>query len=142
MAREFYVFKVGKREDSSQPHITLDNNGRIGEPARAQPVRARGRPFGGIEEAQLQIGPRNDAPEQAPLPDPGYGFVIQREDRKDMDTAFTTREAAEAYAKHQAECFPKTLFGVFSCDVVFETTTPSVIEKKYNDAGELLVVQK
>jgi len=132
--REFYVFKIGKKEDTSKARKTWGDGG-----GRAQPAPRR------VFDRELRAAPRNefDGAEQASVGDDiGYGYYLQSLDRKDMDMAFSTEQAAERYAKEQAELQPKTLFGVFSCVKVFETTTPSVIEKQYNDAGELLVVTK
>lgn len=134
MSREFYVFKIGKKEDTSKGRKTWGEGGGRAQPAR--PVRAR----------DFELRRNNEVDEAAPLveaaEDIGYGYYLQRADCKDMDMAFSTEEAAIRYAREQAELYPKTLFGVFSCGKVFETTTPTIIEKQYNDAGELLVVTK
>jgi CubicO group peptidase (beta-lactamase class C family) len=137
VAREWYVFKLGKRQDPSGRRVGQGQGEqdapRVGGFAR--PVQPRRR------ERDIVAEILEDDNEQAAV-DPGFGFTILREDRKDMDLVFTSNAAAEAYAKEQAEKNPKTLFGVFSCTKVFETTTPTIIEKTYNDAGELLVVNK
>jgi hypothetical protein len=77
---------------------------------------------------------RNNVPA---APAEGYGFGIQSADLKRMRNAFTTKAAADAYAKNQAELQPKTLFGVFGCLGTYETTTPTVIQKTFNEDGEL-----
>lgn len=151
--REFYVFKIGKREDTSKPRIGNDGVGPGVAPARPRTLEERR----AAEREQLRRAqravqnaggfgldeavPAGDDME-APQEQPGYGFHIHREDKKDMEVVFTTEDAAETYAKEQAALHPKQLYGVFSCEKVFETTAPSVIEKKYNNAGELLVVSK
>lgn len=139
MSREFYVFKIGKKEDTSKGRKTWGeggNNTRLAPRAArfAEAVRPRQNGDG--------LDLEDEAPQAVAVEDIGYGYYLQRADCKDMDMAFSSAEAAERYAREQAELCPKTLFGVFSCDKVFETTTPAIIEKKYNDAGELLVVTK
>lgn len=77
--------------------------------------------------------------EVAPAVDPGYGFGLQSKEQKEM-MVFTTKGKATEYAKNRAAKSPGVLFGVFSCDQVFETTEPDVITKTFNDAGELVLV--
>ena len=71
----------------------------------------------------------------------GYGFKILGSELKRINMAFTNRQLADDYAKEQAEKNPKTLFGVFACDGTFETTTPTVIRKAFNEDGELTPVK-
>jgi hypothetical protein len=139
VAREFYVFKVGKREDTSKPRVGMEGGQvqAVARPRRRIPAGLRA-----FEDRDLPAPQELAVAEPAPAEEQGYGYTILRDDAKDMNMAFTTAAAAEAYAKHQAELNPKTLFGVFSCDKVFETTTPTIIEKSYNDAGELTPVTK
>jgi hypothetical protein len=121
---------LGKKQDPNKTIIGNAPNG--GGPRPAPRLRRRD------EVDELLDG----GEEAAPQGDQGYGFYIHRDDLKDMNAVFTTELAAENYAKEQAEKNPKTLYGVFGCVKVFETTTPTIIEKTYNDAGELLVVVK
>lgn len=145
MSRQWYVFKLGKREDTTKDRFAIDP---IALPAAA-PNRAVPR---ALPREQLQteafvgalfgeVGIDADTLHM-PTGDGGHGFVILREDTKDMGNCFTSEASAERYAKQQAELNPKTLFGVFGCLKVFETTKPSVIEKMYNTSGELLLVEK
>jgi hypothetical protein len=66
-----------------------------------------------------------------------FGFSMVRNNVITM--AWNTKSAAENYAKEMAGKNPKTAYGVFSCVDVFETTVPEVIEKQFNDQGELVV---
>lgn len=70
----------------------------------------------------------------------GYGFKIHGTTHRNMNLAFTSKQAARTYAKEQAEKNPKTMYGIYECCEVFETTTPTIIEKKFNDANELIPV--
>lgn len=139
MAREWYVFKVGKREDTTRSGRIAQAPGQEGVGARAVARglrRDRGPEAWGVDNNQ--IGPAAAAEPEPAAGDPSYGFEIHREDRN-PNIAFNGLEAAQRYAVDQAQLNPKTLFGVFECIQVFETTKPSVLEKKYNDAGELVV---
>jgi hypothetical protein len=127
MNREWYVFRIGMKQDVNKPTI--------GQPqlaAQRAPRRDGRRDALPLEE---------EAPPVALEGNDGYGYHLSAADTKDMHLVFTSQNAAEKYAIEQASLKPKTLFGVFSCVKVFETTTPSVVEKTYNDAGELLVVK-
>lgn len=144
MSRQWYVFKLGKREDTTKDRFAIDPT--------APPAAAPNRPArrGVLREQLLTeafVGAFGEAdigavPQDTAAGDDGHGFVILREDTKDMGNCFTSEASAERYAKQQAELNPKTLFGVFGCLKVFETTKPSVIEKMYNTSGELLLVEK
>lgn len=70
-----------------------------------------------------------------------FGFRIPGLDLKRMNYAFTSEATANSYAKDQAEKNPKVLFGVFPCGGTFETTTPTVIQKSFNEDGELTPVK-
>jgi len=78
----------------------------------------------------------------APQPPEGRGFYLDANSKKQFDKAYTTQEFAEAQARLRAEKEPKRPFGVFSCVSVFETTVPTVIEKEFNENGELRLVGK
>ena len=96
-------------------------------PARAQrPVRDRAR--------------GNDLiVEEAPVEEEqGVGLYLGPKETKEI-MAFTTKAKATEYAKYQATMNPQKLYGIFACEQVFETTTPTVLEKKFNDAGELVL---
>lgn len=88
---------------------------------------------------------RNEAPRnideevEAITADPGYGMYLSSKETKEF-MAFTTKEKAKQYAKYQAGLNPSKLFGIYSCEQVFETTEPTIIEKKFNDSGELVLV--
>jgi hypothetical protein len=66
-----------------------------------------------------------------------FGFNMIRNNI--ITLAWNSKTAAESYAKEMAGKNPKTAYGVFSCVDVFETTAPEVIEKQFNDQGELVV---
>jgi hypothetical protein len=100
----------------------VTTNGDFGE--APQPARPRER------------APRNVDPE--PTIDPGHGFYLLTKEAKEI-VAFTTKGKAEEYAKHLATMNPQKLFGVYECGQLFETTVPEVLEKKFNDAGELVL---
>jgi hypothetical protein len=98
-----------------------------------------GATVGGLQDFAQEVdglGRRRPAAQPA-LPAEGYGFGIGSSDLKRMKQAFTTKAAADAFAKNQAELQPKTLFGVFGCLGTYETTTPTVIQKQFNEDGEL-----
>jgi len=129
MSREWYVFKIGKRDPNG--------GGRVFAQAQARPAQPRPARRGAVD-ALLDAVQEQDV---APVADQGYGFELGREDRNN-NMVFTSEEAAERWAREQAALNPKVQFGIFSCGKVFETTAPVVIEKKFNDAGELLVAEK
>lgn len=138
MAREWYVFKVGKREDTTRSGRIAQAPGQEGAVPRAVRRDQRARDAWPLDNNQVGVGPAAAAEPVPAAGDPSYGFEIHREDRN-PNIAFNGLEAAQRYAVDQAQLNPKTLFGVFECIQVFETTKPSVLEKKYNDAGELVV---
>lgn len=70
----------------------------------------------------------------------GYGYYITSKDAKELDKVFTTENAAIKYAQQRAEETPTVTFGVFGCLRVYETTTPSLIEKSFTADGELRLV--
>lgn len=108
---------------------TPPNNGNnwgnepVAAPARPQPRAPRG--------LQNEI-------ELEEVPSQGHGFYLTTKESKEI-LAFTTKEKAAEYAKTQAALNPSKLFGIFGCEQVFETTEPTIIEKKFNDAGELVL---
>jgi hypothetical protein len=115
--RFWLVAPLDIKEDTTQGRV--GNN--IAFPEEVRPARiARG-------EAQLEAQAVNT----------GYGFKIQSADIKRMNTAFTSEDAAQTYAREQAEKNPKVLFGVFGCSGTYETTTPTIIKKSFNEDGEL-----
>lgn len=65
------------------------------------------------------------------------GFYILAADRKHLDAAFYTHEAAKNHAENLASLSPKTPFGVFQCVGIFETAQPTILEKEFNTEGEL-----
>jgi hypothetical protein len=99
------------------------------------------------ERGQAEIGEDDVAPQpararnaQPPQPQPatvGYGFTMGRTQK--VEIAFTTKNAAIEYAKQQASKTPTIAYGVYGCVDVFETTAPTVIEKQFNEGGELVL---
>lgn len=85
-----------------------------------------------------RVAPRNEEEAQVAVDD-GFGFGIATADAKGI-MAFTTKGKAQEFAKHQASMNPTKLYGVFECSELYETTMPSVVEKQFNDAGELVIV--
>lgn len=70
-----------------------------------------------------------------PVPNVGTPFPA-----KDIPkTYFTNEDEALAVAKDLATRNPTVQYGVFSATRVFETTKPQVLEKTYNQEGELVV---
>ena len=127
--RYWYVFGLD---------VTSDPNGAIfaqvaGEQMEAQPAPARrnnrDQGFARIEGEAPRLG--NDG---------GYGFKVSQQVHRTMNQVFTSKASAQLYAKEQAEKNPKTMYGIYECIQVFETTTPTIIEKKWTDNGELIPV--
>lgn len=137
----WFVSPLGITEDGNKPRVYPDADAQPQQddgPQQAQPRAARGREprgGGGFEiQAALAVGGAPGAKGD------GYGFGIQRNNV--ITLAWTTKEAAEAYARDQAAKNPQTAYGVFACIGVVETTKPQVIEKKFSDSGELIVLEK
>lgn len=109
---------------------------------------AKGEIFGEPEQdIPIEIDPNNLVPQRRGLAQPrprnaAIGCFIGSSDKREFDRAFYSEEAAQTYAREQATLRPKTPFGVFSCIGIYETTTPSVIEKEFNTDGELRVKGK
>lgn len=85
---------------------------------------------------------RNDLLQPPPAParpqgNGPVGFYILAGDRKHLDAAFYTHEAAMNHATDLASLSPKTPFGVFQCVGIFETAQPTILEKEFNAEGEL-----
>lgn len=97
------------------------------------------------ERGQVEVNIDDEAPQpararnaQPPAPATvGYGFTMGRNQK--VEIAFTTKAAAIEYAKQQASKTPTIAYGVYGCVDVFETTAPTVIEKQFNDGGELVL---
>lgn len=150
--REWYVIRLDRPQDTSKPHVTVGRQ----EGAEALPRPRWNADLDLLQAVQpapraggrQQVRPRDvDQAEQQPqvqVADPGFGFFVKPGDRDDKSgtIVFTTAEAAEGYAKEQASLHPKVLYGVFSCDKVFETTEPQIVVKSYNDGGELVIQQQ
>lgn len=68
----------------------------------------------------------------------GYGMYLTTKESKEI-LAFSTKEKAQEYAKYQAGLNPQKLYGIFTCEQVYETTTPEILEKRFNDVGELVL---
>lgn len=60
--------------------------------------------------------------------------------REDMMRAFTSLSAAQEWARKVAESHPRTMYGVYECREIFETLTPPLVMKSFNNAGELVPV--
>lgn len=73
---------------------------------------------------------------------PAVGVYINGLSVKDLDRVFYSHEAASSFAKEQAELHPKCPYGVFLCGEIYETTTPTVLEKEFNEVGELRMKEK
>jgi len=123
--RYWYVFSLDVLTDPNAPIFAQVNDEVPVQPVAANPLR-RNRNFD-FEPVVLQ--PAGD-----------YGFKIAAATYRNMNQAFTSRKAAQLWAKEQAEKNPKVMYGIYECVQVFETTTPTIIEKKFNDAGELIPV--
>lgn len=94
-------------------------------------------PRGTARERERQRAQQTEVP--APAVDAGFGYVPDSKWTKSITHVFTTQGAAERYATELAEKNPKTLYGVFGCGNTYETTTPTVITKYFNESGELVV---
>jgi hypothetical protein len=119
----WFVIPLDLKEDPNKPYIgTGQGQGFAQEVAR--PARNPRRGEGDlVPEAVVS---------------PGYGFGISMKDQKQIQYAFTTKQAAESYAVELAGKTPKTMYGVFGCLGTYETTTPTVIKKGFNSDGELV----
>lgn len=122
MKPEFYVIRLGRNID---PNKMIIGHQPIPAP------RAARRPIPIEDEIGVAGMPVAD--------NEGYGQEISRTDLRDPVIRFTTEAAAEKYAAELAEKSPKTLFAVLGVLKVFETTVPTVIEKRFNDKGELIL---
>lgn len=65
------------------------------------------------------------------------GFYIKSNHH--IKLAFLDASSAKKYAASEAEKTPTIAYGVFACIGVYETVTPQVIEKKFNEKGELVL---
>jgi len=125
-ARLWFVIPNGLAGDGRQWWGPDNQPTQRNELRAAEPARANRR----TNEATVDL----DAPA-----DTGYGLYLASKETKEI-LAFTTKEKAQQYAKYQAGLNPSKLYGIYSCEQVFETTEPTIIEKKFNDAGELVLV--
>ena len=130
MKPEFYVIRLGRQVDPNKPVIGQVPLNRENNMERARRIL---RGFEPVEEGPPQV------PEPAFEGIEGYGQEISRGELRDPVIRFTTDEAAQAYAKEQAVKNPRMLFGVLTVTSVFETGEAPVIEKKFNQAGELVL---
>lgn len=124
----WFVIPMDLAEDGNKARIVAGNN-------------QQG--FGGFDVAQ-PVRPRRDAaPQVAPEPATiGYGFALTAKDTKGITHAFTTEQSARDYAQELASKAPKTLYGVFGCMGTYETAVAPVIQKKFNEDGELSPVKE
>lgn len=129
--REFYVIRLGRPQDANKSLATGPNPGVVEDLVGGFAAPARNR--------------RNEIPQQAaptvPQRQQGFGYYVKPADNTDKSgsIAHTTLEAAEKYAGELAGKTPGVMYGVFTCVKVFETTTPTIITKKFNDSGELVL---
>src|SRR5260370_34592801 len=101
MKQFWFVFPMDL-EGTGRPAVVFRRD--RGEEAGAAPVPAR---FRGNDLIQPAIGVE------------GHGFKTAGIHRDDMQRAFTTHLAAQAYAKERAEKTPNTAFGIYSCIGVY-----------------------
>lgn len=85
---------------------------------------------------QYLVAPLGTPAEQV-LNDRGTHFSVSRKDG--ITEYFTDKAAATANATKKAGEKPGVQFAVFGVLSVYETTTPKIIEKMLNDAGELVL---
>lgn len=92
-----------------------------------------------VQEAAPRAARRNALDEEVQIGnDGGFGQGLETKEAREV-MIFTSENKANEYAEDLAGKRPKELFGVFSCVQVFETTTPQVIRKQFNDSGELKI---
>jgi hypothetical protein len=141
--REWMVIRLGRPEDTTKPHLMMTGEPQVVEDFAVQDApRARTRNEQPRAEGELRgFAAGLQQPAQPQRRRAGYGYHVKQADRDDKSgqIVHTSEEAAQAYAKELAARFPKVLFGVFSCVRVYETTEPQVIEKSFNDGGELVI---
>lgn len=121
----WFVSVIGVEMDPNKPTFYPELPGVVQQddaPQPAQPRAARGLGL----DAEPRINNSQD-----------FGFTLVRNNV--ITLGWNTKTAALTYAKEQASKNPKTAYGVFSCSDVFETTVPEIIEKQFNEAGELIV---
>jgi len=104
----------------------------------AQPARNRAPRIVDNELAVLARGAVRPAAPAAPMRR-GYGFQVSSVSKKEFSKAYTSEEFAIEQARERASKEPKRPFGVFSCVRVFETMEAPIIDKEFNDAGELRI---
>lgn len=69
--------------------------------------------------------------------DRGRVLVVKADHIRD---SFDTEENAVAYAKKQAVLNPSVQYAVYGISRIFETTTPTVIEKQLDSRGQVVPV--
>ena len=134
--REYMVCRLGRPEDTTKPRLQqegLNLEDMEQEVPRAAPQARRN------ERVPRPI--LDDFVANRNHPRNGHGYYVKPADREDKSgqIVHTNEESAVAYAKELAAKNPKVLYGVFTCVRVFETTEPNVIEKSFNDSGELII---
>lgn len=148
--REWLVIRLGRPEDTSKGRVGSNAQAPEGQGIRvgggwadAVQVAPRARPRNRNEDLadmamQIAVAPGQ---QQVPPQAVGYGYYAKPADRDDKSGSltFTTEEAAVEYAQELAAKQPQVLFGVFSCNAVFETAAPKVLKKRFNDGGELVM---
>lgn len=132
---EFYVIRMDRKPD---PQKAIVGNMPVGVAPRNR-NRAVGE-LRAFEEPQPDFA--QPAPNAVFEGVDGYGQELLRSELKDPVVKFTTQEAAEACAKDLAERTPKVLYGVLGVISLFETSKPTLIEKKFNERGELVLANQ
>lgn len=122
----WFVSVIGVEMDPNKPTFYPELPGVVQQDDAPQPARPRDRGLGLGDAAEPRIANSQD-----------FGFTLVRNNV--ITLGWNTKTAALTYAKEQASRNPKTAYGVFSCSDVFETTVPEIIEKQFNEAGELIV---
>lgn len=90
-----------------------------------------------------------DAPQEMPRQDDFRGIPAQLKinssggfyikSNHHIKLAFLDAASAKKYAASEAEKTPTIAYGVFACIGVYETVAPTVIEKRFNEKGELVL---
>lgn len=132
MKPEFYVIRLGRNVDNNRPVI-----GNMPPP----PAPARNRNQVRLNEP-VNLDQGFDFEEQNPIFQnvEGFGQELLRTELRDPVIKFSSKDIAEAWAKEEVTKHPKTMYAVLQVASVFETTQPKIIEKGFNERGELFVV--
>jgi hypothetical protein len=122
----WFVSPIQVQEDGNKSQIYLDEPVLMDDGEPPAPEEARPRGANALRAAPPPVKKAT-----------GYGFQMVRVNH--ITVAFTSKETAMLYAQQEAGKHPKVAYGVFDCCGVYETTTPTVIEKSFNESGELIL---